>query len=100
MASMWAQDQLFVDVSVTEDGSLRFSGYDLKGDRDYEYFLTVAEADVPTILAALPGPPEDDVITRLLSNADMIIKMGELAWLESLGITPGFWSHGEWTLFE
>jgi hypothetical protein len=97
---MWVEDRLSVTVGFTEDGSLRFSGYDLNGNNDYEYFITVAAADVPTVLAALPGSPEDDAIARLVANAEMVMSVGEKTWIESLGIKPEFWSHGAWTLFE
>jgi hypothetical protein len=91
---------LSVTVGRTEDGSLRFSGYDLEGNNDYEYIITVAAADIPTIWAALPGSPEDDVIARLAANAETVMSAGEQTWIESLGIKPEFWSHGVWTLFE
>lgn len=100
MTSIWDRNKLSVEVGLKDDGSLTFSGCDNKGNRDYEYDITVAAADVPTVLAALPGPPEDDLITRLQWNAEMIITTGESTWLESLGIKTEFWSHGEWTLFE
>lgn len=100
MTSIWDQDRLSVKVGLTENGSLTFSGYDLKDNNDYEYAITVAAADIPTVLAALPGRPEDDVIRRLKANAKMIITMGESTWLKSLGIETTFWSHGEWSLFE
>jgi hypothetical protein len=33
------------------------------------------------------------VIELLVASAEMIIRTGELSWLRSLGIEPGFWSH-------
>jgi hypothetical protein len=101
MTTIWNQDRLSVKVGLTGDGSLTISGYDLKDNNNYEYILTVAAADVPTVFAALPGPPEADLITRLQANAEMfVVNVGEQAWLESLGIKPEFWSDGDWTLFE
>ena len=100
MTSIWDKDRLSVQVGLKDDGSLTISGYDLKDNNDYEYFITVAAADVPTVWAALPGAPEDDVIARLVANGEMVVKVGEESWIESLGIKTEFWSHGEWSLFE
>lgn len=92
--SMWARNGLYVDVSLIDDGSLRFMGQDLKtfGDDEYEYALTVAPDDIPKVTAALGAKPGDDVISLLVANAEKIIRTGERTWLQSLGIEPDFWS--------
>jgi len=91
---MWARNELYVDVCLLEDGSLQFAGQDLKtfGKDEYEYALTVAPGDISKVSAALGGEPGDDVIALLVANAERIIQTGELAWLRSIGIEPGFWS--------
>jgi hypothetical protein len=91
---MWAGNGLYVDVGLLDDGSLEFMGEDLKhfGDEEYEYAITVGPEDVAKVVAALGGPPGGDVIALLVANAHKIIRAGELTWIRSLGIVPGFWS--------
>ena len=92
--SMWAQDGLYVDVLLAEDGGLQFMGQDIRnfGDQVYEYVLTVAPDDVAKVTAALGGSLGDDVIALVLANAATIVRTEERSWLESLGIQPGLWS--------
>lgn len=97
MARLWAQGGLYVDVELSDTGTLRFSGQDLRdgnvfGRGEYEYELTVGATDVRKVVEALGGAPGVDVIDLLVANAEPIIQTGEMRWLQSLGIKPGFWS--------
>jgi hypothetical protein len=92
---LWAADRLHVDIRITDGGALEFAGQDLNvrgAVSEYEYVLTVEPADLPAVAAALGGAPGDEVIGLVLAAAEMIAGTGELTWLRSLGIEPGFWS--------
>lgn len=50
------------------DGGVRLDGWDrgdlveqYQGDREYEWLVDVAARDVPALVAALGGAPDDDV---------------------------------------
>ncbi len=72
---MWARDGLFVSLVREDDGGLRFDGQHLANGQEYEYSLSVAAADLPTIVAALGGGPSDDVIDLLVSHASTVIHL-------------------------
>lgn len=92
---MWAKDGLFVDLIRADDGRLIFQGQHLSNGDEYEYALTVDAADVPTIVAALGGGADDDVVDLVALHAGTIVAAGEQTWLKALGITPSFWSRGD-----
>lgn len=95
--SLWAQGRLYVDAEQRPDGTLVISGQDLNpgnpfGGGEYEYALTIRAADVPRVVAALGGGPEDDVLVLLLAHAEQIVRTGEMRWLRGIGVEPDFWS--------
>ncbi|WP_424638537.1 hypothetical protein [Embleya sp. AB8] len=79
----------------TPTGNLRFTGHDLNGP-EYEYVITVAAADIPTIVRALGGAADADVLELLTRHRTAIVRKGEYTWLGELGITVELWSHREW----
>lgn len=81
---------LYLTARLIEDGGLRFDGQRLSGDSEYEYAVMVEAADVPAVVEALGGG--EDVLALLEMNASKIVRAGVRAWLEGLGIEPGFWS--------
>lgn len=90
---LYEQDNLFVSAYIQDDGVLEIAGQDLSppeafGD-EYEYFVSVEAADIPTVVAALGGQPGDDVLALLKSHGEKIVSGGEQKWLKSLGIEPG-----------
>lgn len=93
---MYAQNRLYVDAYFNEAGALVISGQDLNvehmGYAEYEYVLTVSPTDIPTIVAALDGAPEADVLDLLERNGGALVRAGERTWLRGLGIEPGFWN--------
>ena len=94
---VWAENGLYVQVETTPGGALQITGHDTKpnpfGDSDFEYVLTVAAVDVPRIIQAVNGDAHADVLTLLEGNIEMIVHAGEMTWLKSIGISPGFWSY-------
>lgn len=94
--SLWRRGGLYISASLRTSGDLVIAGQHLRGRSEYEYALTVAAEEVPLVVDALGGAPGADVLTLLLENADAIVLQGEKTWLSSIGIEPGFWSHGDW----
>jgi hypothetical protein len=93
---LWDAGGLHIWAEINSDKALTISGQDLHppgpfGD-EYEYVLTVAPADIDTVVVALGGAPGDDVLPLLKANGPMIKNTGEQAWLQSLGITPELWN--------
>lgn len=96
--TIWERDKLSVDVALSHDGDLTFSGQDLSGHpwSEYEYWLTVKAADVRKVTAALGGAPGSDVLALLDENAEAIVReVGEKAWLKNHSIPATFWSRIE-----
>ena len=92
------RDQLRVWATTTADGELRIEGQDLggyPGASEYEYAITVSAGDVPTVRAALDAADGDDLLSLLEAEGEAIVRRGERAWIESLGITAKFWSRVE-----
>ncbi|WP_142392578.1 hypothetical protein [Mycobacterium sp. 3519A] len=63
---------LNLDATLGDDGSLHINGQDfgpvtrmISSDGEYEYFYTIAAANVPALVAALGGEPGTDVIDML-----------------------------------
>ncbi|MCF2531575.1 hypothetical protein [Yinghuangia soli] len=92
--SMYAARKLYVDARLTDAGDLVIDGQDLN-DGEYEYAMTVAAAQVPVVLGALGGTPDDDVLALLAAQGTDIVTRGELTWLKSLGLEPSFWCRRE-----
>lgn len=94
---VWGYNGLYVGISRTRGGGIQFEGQDTNpnpfGDSDYEYTLTVDRDDVPKIIEALGGQPDDDPLSLIEANIETIVRTGEMSWLKSLGIKPGFWSY-------
>ncbi len=91
---LWARNRIYVNAVLRADGRLVIEGQDLLTNfygAEYEYDVTVEAADVPRVIAALGGAPDDDVLALLQTNAEMIVRHGERSWLRELGIEPGFW---------
>ncbi|MEV6279905.1 hypothetical protein [Nocardia sp. NPDC051832] len=94
--SLWSRDGLYITANLQDSGVLIIEGQHLSHGGEYEYALTVAPEKVVYVLEALGGKPDADVLALLAANAESIVRRGEKSWLESLGITPEFWSHGDW----
>ncbi|MEU8901635.1 hypothetical protein [Nocardia sp. NPDC048505] len=94
--SLWSRDGLNITASLRDSGALVIEGQHLSRGGEYEYTITVDAAKVPFVRQALGGKPDTDVLELLAANAASIVHQGEKSWLESLGITPEFWSHGDW----
>jgi len=93
---VWAKNNLFITISHTTSDGVRFEGQDLNpgpfGD-EYEYALTVSGDETFVIIEALGGTVGDDPLDLIEANIEKIVHTGEMTWLKSIGITPGFWSH-------
>jgi hypothetical protein len=66
------RDIRHLEASLDEDGNLRLEGHDLgpgtalvSGDGEYEWFETVAAADLPRLVALLGGDPGEDILDLL-----------------------------------
>lgn len=66
---------LNLDAYLDPDGTLRIVGQDLgpvtaaiSSDGEYEYFYTIAAADVPALVTALGGEPGSDVLELLVQR--------------------------------
>jgi hypothetical protein len=94
---VWAKDDLYVSVSRTVGGGLSVDGQDANpnpfGDSDYEYTVTVGRDDVPKVIEALGGQQGDDPLALIEANIDSIVRTGEMTWLKSIGVSPGFSSY-------
>lgn len=91
-------DGLHVWATITADGELLIQGQDLggyPGASEYEYAFRVSSADVPTIRAALDATDDDDLLSLIEAAGEAIVRRGERAWMQGLGITTGFWSRVE-----
>lgn len=62
------------------------------GDSDYEYAITIRRGDVPKVIEVLGGQPDADPFDLIEANIETIVRQGEMTWLKSNGIEPGFWS--------
>ncbi|MEU1378280.1 hypothetical protein ABZ442_32210 [Streptomyces triculaminicus] len=90
--SLYAANKLWVDARINVEGKLLIQGQDLNNG-EYEYMLSVPEAEIPKVVAALGGAPGDDVLELLAAHGPEIVRFGEMRWLKSLGIEPGFSSY-------
>lgn len=88
---------LHIWAELRDDGTLVFQGQDLRSPfgGEYEYAITVLPADVPTVVRALGGGADDDVLDLLSRHADDVVGAGEKSWLRGLGIRTEFWSRAE-----
>src|SRR5689334_7378777 len=82
-----------------DDGDLVILGEDLGASElfgedvsEYAYGLTVAAADVPTVLNALDVAAGLDVLDALVLRGADLVRIGEAGWLESIGVPAEFWS--------
>jgi hypothetical protein len=87
---MYAAERLTVHACAWSDGAVSIEGQDLgpntPGGDEYEYFATVAPADVPRLLAALGGRATDDPLRLLEEQGEEIVRAGETAWLRDHGV--------------
>ena len=91
-------DGLHVWATITADGELLIQGQDLggyPGASEYEYAFRVSSADVSTVRAALDASDGDDLLSLLEVAGEAIVRRGERAWTEGMGITAEFWSRIE-----
>ena len=92
--TLWDSNHLHIGAEITNDGRLQIAGQDLRAmGGEYEYFLTIEQADIPRVVAALGGAQGDDVLPLLQANGEIIYHAGEQTWLKSLDIEPGFFSY-------
>jgi hypothetical protein len=87
---------LFVRINRTSTGGAGFRGHDLNpnpfGDSGHEYVLTISGDHTFDLIDALGGPAGVDPLDLIEANIGTIVCTGELTWLRSIGIAPGFWS--------
>lgn len=94
---VWGKNGLFVSISRTVNGGVRFEGQDTNpnpfGDSDYEYALTVSRGHVPKIIEALGGESDANPLDLIEADIETIVRIGEMEWLKSHGIDASFWSY-------
>ena len=91
LVSQGGSTSIHIDVRITEEGDLLFSGQDIGeipeqffGDSDYEYWLTVPASEKDRLLLAL-------LEKHYAGDACVISTLREL--MESKGIPYNFHSH-------
>jgi hypothetical protein len=97
--TLWSANGLTVTARRGIDDNLVINGQDLRSSpipggeiTEYEYGLSVAPTDIPTVLSALRATPDADVLDVLESAGAELVKIGESRWLAELGIEAEFWS--------
>lgn len=97
--TLWSAKGLIVTARRGWDDTLVINGQDLRLSpipggpiTEYEYGLTVAAADVPTVMAALRAEAGTDVLDVLEAIGPEVVRVGEARWLAALGIEAEFWS--------
>lgn len=100
--TLWSANGLTVTARRGIDDNLVISGQDLRSSpipggevTEYEYGLSVARTDIPTVLAALRAAPDADVLDVLEGSGAEVVKIGESKWLADLGVEVDFWSSNE-----
>jgi hypothetical protein len=95
-ATLHRGDSLHVWATRSDDGELVIQGLEPcpgpSATEECEYAITVHVEDVPTVVAALGGDADADVLDLLAADGGQIVTVGEATWLESLGVKPTFWS--------
>ena len=57
--TLWDSDHLHIGAEITNDGRLQIAGQDLRAmGGEYEYILTIEQADIPRVVAALGAHKE------------------------------------------
>ena len=96
--TLWSANGLTVTARRGIDDNLVINGQDLRSSpilgevTEYEYGLSVARADIPTVLAALRAAPDADVLDVLESAGTEVVRIGESRWLAEIGVEAEFWS--------
>jgi hypothetical protein len=97
--TIWSANGLTVTARRGIDDNLVINGQDLRSSpmfggevTEHEYGLSVAEADIPTVLAALRAAPDADVLDVLESVGSEVVRFGESKWLAEIGVEAEFWS--------
>jgi hypothetical protein len=100
--TLWSDNGLTVTARRGIDDKLVIDGQDLKRSplpggeiTEYEYGLTVASADIPTVLSALRAAPDADVLDVLEKAGPEVVKFGEKRWLAQIGVEVEFWCRNE-----
>jgi hypothetical protein len=100
--TLWSANGLTVTARRGTNDNLVISGQDLRPSpipggeiTEYEYGLSVATTDIPTVLAALRAEPDADVLDVLESAGPEVVKVGESRWLAEIGVEADFWSSNE-----
>jgi hypothetical protein len=95
-ALLFERGSLAVWLKERRDGAFVFEGQDLHGPfgDEYEYWITVPEAQLPAIRRALDGSEDADLFALVCDHGETIVTAGERRWLQALGIEPEFasWS--------
>lgn len=96
--TIWSDGGLTVQANLDE-GDLVIIGQDVRASElfgedvtEYAYGITVAAADVPTVLAALDVAAGVDILDALVLRGEDLVQIGEAGWLESIGVQAQFWS--------
>jgi len=89
---MFQGEGLYVNAQLWSNGDISIEGQQLRGENEYEYFLTVEYESVSLLKDSLAGEPADDVLDLLVEQGESLVRAGEMHWLEQHGIPYEFYS--------
>jgi hypothetical protein len=88
-------DGLHVGATLEPTGDVVIDGHDLRNG-EYEYWVRVAAADVPALVAALGGGARAKVLRLLDAHREEIVSAGPRTWLTERGIPSSLFTQGGW----
>jgi hypothetical protein len=84
-----------VRARLTDNGTLSIEGQDFNGG-EYEWIFRVNAEDIPDVIRALGGNPNDDPLALLAERTPHLPDRGSHdpgGWLRAAGVPGEFWSH-------
>jgi len=92
--TLWDIGSLYVSAELQPNGDVLIAGQDLGHPLcdEYEYWITVNQADVPRLVTALGGTDGAHPLALLQEHAEELITKGEKTWIEDHGIVPEFFN--------
>ena len=88
---------LSVTVKWNDAGGFQIAGYHLGAGAwvnrsDYEYYITIAEADLGSFAAALgSGTSRDEIVAGWNEQRGEIVTRGERTWLKEHNVPNSLW---------
>ena len=88
---------LSVTVKWNDAGGFQIAGYHLGAGAwvnrsDYEYYITIAEADLGSFAAALgSGTSRDEILAAWNEQRGEIVTRGERTWLKEHNVPNSLW---------